>query len=182
MSLHKSNTAWMSWWAPPSYLHHCNCDWLNHTRWFNGSCRRIPCGMVAAIHTWFHSNPALPRSMGFESILFHFWTQYRCQYAMKTVWWSQIHWHISPFTSGILLSWKTKNLFVFFCINVWTLVTFTFTPHKLFKLTNQRHLCWVCANILRIFFFFLSLLNFSHSKKISSYGHLFRLRIASYSG
>ncbi len=33
---------------------HSRCDWLNHT-------------------TWFHSNPALPDSMEFESILFHFW-------------------------------------------------------------------------------------------------------------
>ncbi len=33
------------------------CDWLNHT-------------------TWFHLNPALPWSMEFESILFHFLTQY----------------------------------------------------------------------------------------------------------
>ncbi len=39
------------------------CDWLNHTM-------------------WFHSNPALPRSMEFESILFHFWTQYSRQYAI----------------------------------------------------------------------------------------------------
>ncbi len=29
------------------------CDWLNYT-------------------TWFHSNPALPRSMEFESMLLHF--------------------------------------------------------------------------------------------------------------
>ncbi len=85
MSLHKSNTAW-SWWAPPSYLRHCNCDWLSHTTWSNGSCRRIPRGMVAAIlfpadqvmcdwlnhTTWFHSNQALPRSMEFESMLLHF--------------------------------------------------------------------------------------------------------------
>ncbi len=42
-------------------------DWLNHT-------------------TWFHSNryitTALPRSMEFESILLHFFTQYRRQYVM----------------------------------------------------------------------------------------------------
>ncbi len=50
MSLHKSNTAW-SWWARPSYLCHCNCDWLSHTTWSNRSCRRIPRGMAAAI--WF---------------------------------------------------------------------------------------------------------------------------------
>ncbi len=70
----------------PSYLLHCNCDWLNHTTLSNGSCRPIQRGMVAAIlfpadqvmcdwlnhTTWFHSNPALPHSMGFESILFHF--------------------------------------------------------------------------------------------------------------
>ncbi len=86
----------VSWWAPLSYLCHCNCDWLNHTMWSNGSCRRIPRGMVAVIlfpadqvmcdwlnhTTWFHSNPELPCSMGFETILFHFLTQYRRQYAM----------------------------------------------------------------------------------------------------
>ncbi len=33
--------------------------------------------------------------------------------------------YISPYTSGILLSWKTKNQFVFFHINLWTHVTFT---------------------------------------------------------
>ncbi len=63
----------MSWWAPPSYLRHCNCDWLNHTTWSNGSCRHIPRGMVTAIlfsaeqvmcdwlnhTTWFYSNPVL---------------------------------------------------------------------------------------------------------------------------
>ncbi len=65
--------------------------------------------------------------------------------------------YISPHTSGILLSWKTKNLFVFFLINLWTLDPFTFTHRKLFKLTNRQHLYWVCANILHSF---LSLLNF----------------------
>ncbi len=86
MSLHKSNTAWMSWWVQPSYLRHCNCDWLNHTTWSNGSCQRIPRGMVAAIlfpvdqvmydwlnhTTWFHSNRELPRSMEFDSMLLLF--------------------------------------------------------------------------------------------------------------
>ncbi len=85
MSLHKSNTAW-SWWAPPSYLRHCNCDWLSHTTWSNGNCRHIPRGMVAAIlfpadqvmcdwlnhTTWIHSNRVLPCSMEFESMLLHF--------------------------------------------------------------------------------------------------------------
>ncbi len=85
MSLHKRNTAW-SWWSPPSYLRHCNCDWLSHTTWSNEGCRRIPHGMVAAIlfpvdqvmcdwlnhNTWFHSNRALPRSMEFESMLLNF--------------------------------------------------------------------------------------------------------------
>ncbi len=56
--------------------------------------------------------------------------------------------HISSYTSGIPLSWKTKKQFVFSSINVWTLVTFNFTPRKLSKLTNQRHLYCVCANIL----------------------------------
>ncbi len=151
MSLHKSNTTWMSRWAPPSYLRHCNCDWLNHTLWSNGSCRRIPHGMAAAIlflmdqvmydwlnhTTWFPSNRALPRSMEFDSMLLHFFTQYRYQYAMQAVWWSQIHGHISPYTSGILLSWKTKKRFVFFHINLWTLVTFTFKPYKLLKMFAQ---------------------------------------------
>ncbi len=80
----------MSWWALPSYLRHCNCDWLNHTTWSNGSCQHIPRGMVAAIlfpadqvmcdwlnhTTWFHSNRALPRSKKFESMLLHFFTKY----------------------------------------------------------------------------------------------------------
>ncbi len=42
-----------------------------------------------------------------------------------------------------------QKKFVFSRINVWSLVTFT--PLKLFKLTNRRHLYWVCANILRSF-------------------------------
>ncbi len=76
--------------ALPSYLLHCHYDWLNNTMWSNGKCC-IPCGMVAAIlfqvdqvmcewlnHTmWFHSNRALPRSMEFQSMLIHFFTQYR---------------------------------------------------------------------------------------------------------
>ncbi len=95
--------------------------------WSNGSCRRIPRGMGAAIlfladqvmcdwlnhTTWFHSRRALPRSMEFESILLHFFTQYSLQYAMLAVWWLQIHGYISPYTSGILLSWKTKNSLYF---------------------------------------------------------------------
>ncbi len=86
MSLHKSNTAWMSWWAPPSYLRHCNCDWLNHTTWFNGSCRCIPRCMVAAIlfpvdqvmydwpnHTmWFHSNRPPPEAWNLTQCCFIF--------------------------------------------------------------------------------------------------------------
>ncbi len=85
MSLHKSNTAWMSWWAPPSYLRHCNCDWLNYTMWSNGSCRRIH-GMVAAIlfpkdqvmydwlnhTTWFESNRALPETWNLTQCCFIF--------------------------------------------------------------------------------------------------------------
>ncbi len=85
MSLHKSNTAW-SWWALPSYLHQCNCDWMSYTTWSNWSCWSIPRGMVTAIlflvdqimcdwlnhTTWFHSNRALPCSMEFESMLLHF--------------------------------------------------------------------------------------------------------------
>ncbi len=59
--------------------------------------------------------------------------------------------YISFYTSGILLYWKTKKQFVFSHINVWTLVTFTFTPCKLFKLTNRQHLYWVCANIFHSF-------------------------------
>ncbi len=95
-SLLKIDTARMSWWVTPSYLRHCNCEWLNHTTWSNGSCRCIPCGMVTAIlfqaeqvmcdwlnHTvWFHSNRALPRSMEFEAMLLHFFTQYSHQYGM----------------------------------------------------------------------------------------------------
>ncbi len=46
-----------------------------------------------------------------------------------------------------ILENKTKK-FVFSRINLWTLVTFTFTPCKIFKLTNRQHLYWVCANIL----------------------------------
>ncbi len=69
------------------------CNWLNHT-------------------TWFHSNPALPRT-----ILLHFILIYCIVIAMLAVWWSQKHGHISHYTSGILLSWKTKNQLVFFCIN-----------------------------------------------------------------
>ncbi len=38
------------------------------------------------------------------------------------------HMDIYLHISGIVLYWKTKNLFVFFSINVWTLVTFTFPP------------------------------------------------------
>ncbi len=44
---------------------------------------------------------------------------------------------ISSYTLGILLSWKTTNLFVFFRINLWTLVTFTFKPCKLRKMFAQ---------------------------------------------
>ncbi len=76
----------MNWWRPPSYLCHCNCDWLNHTTWSNGNGLCIPCGMVAAIFfpvdqvmcdwlnhtTWFHSNLALPWSMEFDSMLLNF--------------------------------------------------------------------------------------------------------------
>ncbi len=75
----------MYWWAPPFVLLQCNCDLLNHTTWSNGNGLYIPHGMVAAIlflvdqvmcdwlnHTsWFHSNPALPQSMEFESILLY---------------------------------------------------------------------------------------------------------------
>ncbi len=32
----------MYWRAPPSYLRHCNCDWLNHTTWSNGNCWPSP--------------------------------------------------------------------------------------------------------------------------------------------
>ncbi len=48
MSLHKSNTAWMSWWVPPSYLRHYNCDWsLPSSFWWTRLCMigwTIPCG------------------------------------------------------------------------------------------------------------------------------------------
>ncbi len=61
-----------------------------------------------------------------------------------------------------------------FHINVWTPVTFTFTPRKLSKLTNRRHLYWVCANI-----FFKKSIKFPMPfKKKSSFVHLFWLRIA----
>ncbi len=45
-----------------------------------------------------------------------------------------------------------QNKIVFSRMKLWTLVTFTFTARKLFKLTIRRHLYWVCANILRSFF------------------------------
>ncbi len=176
MSLHKSNTAW-SWWAPPSYLRHYNCDWLSHTKWSNGSCWCIPRGMVAAIlfpadqvmcdwlnHiTWFHSNQALPRSMEFESILLNFFYIIQspicyvgCLMIANT--WIYIFLYLK--NTAIL---ENKKKFVFSHINLWTLVTFTFTPRKLFKLTNRRHLYWVCANILQ---FSLKFIKFqSHLKK-----------------
>ncbi len=71
-------------------------DYLNHTTWSNGSCWRIPRGVVAFLlfhadqvmcdwlnhTTWFHSNRALPRSLEFEAMLLNFFTQYSRQYAM----------------------------------------------------------------------------------------------------
>ncbi len=41
--------------------------------------------------------------------------------------------YISPYTSGILLSWKRKNQFVFFRINLWP------SPFWVFKVRNMLH-------------------------------------------
>ncbi len=155
----------MYWWAPP-YLRHCNCYWLNNTTWSNGNGLYIPCGMVAAIlfpedqvvcdwlnHTTsFHSNRELSWSMEFESMLLHcFYTIQSpiCYVGFLTIanTWIYIFLHLR---NTFLL--ENKRQFVFSRINVWTLVTFTFRPLKLFKLTNRRHLYWVCANILRSIF------------------------------
>ncbi len=32
----------MYWRTTPSYLHHCNCDWLNHTTFSKGNCQPSP--------------------------------------------------------------------------------------------------------------------------------------------
>ncbi len=60
-----------------------------YTTWY-GRCHLVSSGtryvrLAEPYHVvplWFHSNPALHRSMGFKTILFHFLTQYRRQYAM----------------------------------------------------------------------------------------------------
>ncbi len=76
----------MHWWAPPFYLSHCNCDWLNHTMWSNRNGLCIPRGMVSAIlfpvdqgmcdwlnhTTWFHSNRALPGAWNLTQCCFIF--------------------------------------------------------------------------------------------------------------
>ncbi len=54
-----------------------------------------------------------PVAWNLSPCCFIFFTQYSRQYAMYTVWWSQIHGYISSYTSGILLSWKKKNQCIF---------------------------------------------------------------------
>ncbi len=93
------------------------CDWLNHT-------------------TWFHSNryihSAAQRHGIWANIASFLYTiqmpicYVGCLLLANT-------WN----TPGILLSWKTKNQFVFFLINLWTLVTFTFKLCKLRKMFTQ---------------------------------------------
>ncbi len=144
----KSNTvwSWMYWWVPPFYLSHCNCDWLNHTYgptemvfvyhvvWSLPSCFQWTrlCVIGWTIPRGSTQIQCSPGAWNLTQCCFIFFTQY----ATWAVW-SQIHGYISPYTARILLSWKTKNQFVFFHINLSTLVTFTFTPCKLCKMFAQ---------------------------------------------
>ncbi len=125
------------------------CDWLKHNH---------------VVLQKYSSHPLL-RSMEFQHIYFIFYTIQMpvccvgCLMVANT--WT------SPYTSGILLSWKTKNELVFFRINLWTQsVQYVSTiPVKMPPIDQFEK-------------FFLNLLNFKVNFFWKSiYGHLFRSRI-----
>ncbi len=166
--IHKSNTSWMSWWTPPSYLRHCNCDWLNDTMLSNRSCRRIPRGMVRCHlvssgpgYVWlvepYHVVPlessATPKHGIWVHVASYFYTiQWPICYLgclMIANTWIYIFLYLR--NTAILENKKTVCIFLYQYVNTCDL--HLHISQKLFKLTNRRHLYWVCANILHIFFF-----------------------------
>ncbi len=125
--------------------HVVRCKWPLDTTWY-GRCHLVSGGpgcvwLAEPYHVVPLESSATPKHGIWDNIASFFYT-------IQTPICYVGHGHISPYTSGIPLSWKTKKQFVFFRINLWTPVTFTFKPRKLSKLTNRRHLYWVCVNII----------------------------------
>ncbi len=151
MSLHKSNTAWMSWWAPPSYLHHCNCDLAEpyhvvqrklptYIMWY-GRCHLVSIGpgyvwLAEPYHVVpLESSAPLKHGIGLNVASFFYTIQTPiCSVGclMITNRWTDISLYFK--NTAIL---ENKKQFVFFGINLWILVTFTFKPCKLHKMVAQ---------------------------------------------
>ncbi len=128
---------------PPFYLRHCNCDWLNHTTWYRKAISVGPHGMLPSCLRWtrlcdwlnhttlFHSNRALPQL----NVASFFYLLHNTDANMLRGLFDDRKYMdiLSPYTSGILPSWKTKNWFVFFRINLWP------SPSHLVNCTKCSH-------------------------------------------
>ncbi len=128
--------------APPSYLRHCHCDWLNHTMCSNRNCRPSPlyttwygrCHLVSggSGYVWlaepYHVVPLESSTASKHRIwvnIVSFFLYNTDANMLCRLFDDSKYMNISPYTSRILLSWKTKNQFVFFRMDLWTLVIFT---------------------------------------------------------
>ncbi len=141
----------MYWRAPPSYLCHCNCDWLNHTTWSNGNYRPYTmwygcCHLVSngpgyvdwlKHTTWFHSNQALPRSMEFEVNIASFFFTIQTPICYVGCLLDRKYMDIYLLIPQEYCYTGKQKKFVFSHISLWTLVTFTFKPCKLCKMFAQ---------------------------------------------
>ncbi len=122
------------WWLGTTILTHSDSEYAIQAVWVtdsNTSLRRFEhshCDWLKPYNVVPLESRAAPKNgiwVNIVSFLNTIQTPICYVGCLSTVWWSQKYGHISSYTSGILLSWKTKNQFVFFRINLRTLTTFT---------------------------------------------------------
>ncbi len=138
----------MYWRAPPSYLHHCNCNWLNHTMWCNRNCCPSPlytmwyghCHLVSSGpgYVWlaepYHMVPlelsGAPKHgiwVNVASFLLHNTDANMLCRLFDDRKYMDIY---LPIPQEYWYLVKQKKQFVFSHISLWTLGAFTFTPCK----------------------------------------------------
>ncbi len=186
----------MSWWAPPSYLHHCNCDWLNHTMWSKGSCRPSPlyttwygcCHLVSRgpgyvwlvepYHmVWLKSSAALKHGIWvhFASFFLHNTVSNMLCRLFDDCKYMDIY---LPIPQEYCYFGKQKNSLYFFalaCKDLWPSHSCLVNCAKCEQIPSKYVANWSVWKV------FLKFIKFQSFKKKSIDGHWFRARMVRYS-
>ncbi len=132
--------------APSSFLRHCHCHWLNHTTWSHRNCWPSP-----LYTTWYGRCHLVSCGPGYVWLAepYHMVPLESSAAAKHGIWVNIASFFLHNTDANMLyrlfgdhkyidiylpISWKTKKQFVFSCISLSILVTFTFTPCKLHKM------------------------------------------------